>query len=84
MGWLGRIFGGGLGSLLGQVGGLIDRFKLPPGEKQKFMLEMETLVQKRDSEIEETIRAELGAKERVLGAELQQGDNYTKRARPTV
>ena len=45
---------------------------------------MEVLLQKRDAEIEETIRTELQAKERVLVAELTQGDSYTKRARPTV
>ena len=53
-------------------------------EKQKFELNLLELTQKRDSEIEETIRAEMQAKERVLVAELNQGDNYTKRARPTV
>jgi len=30
------------------------------------------------------MRAELQAKERILVAELTQGDSYTKRARPTV
>ena len=53
-------------------------------EKQKFELNLLELTQKRDSEIEETIRAEMQAKERVLVAELNQGDNFTKRARPTV
>ena len=79
-----KIFAGGVGKVIGQVGGLIDQFKLSPDEKQKFKLEMESLLQKPDSEIEQTIRAELGAKERALVAELAQGDNYTKRARPTV
>lgn len=45
---------------------------------------METLLQKRDSEIEQTARAETQARERVLVAELTQGDNFTKRARPSV
>ena len=36
------------------------------------------------TEIEGTIRAELDAKQKILVAELQQGDTYTKRARPTV
>ena len=79
-----KIFAGGAGKVIGQVGGIIDQFKLSLEEKQKFKLEMESLLQKRDSEIERTSRAELRAKERVLVAELAQGDNYTKRARPTV
>ncbi len=84
MSWFTKIFSGSVGNLVEQVGGVVDKFHLSGEEKQKFMLEMEALLQKRDSEIEETIRAELQAKERVLVAELSQGDNYTKRARPTV
>ena len=38
----------------------------------------------RESEIEQTIRKNLEAKERIIVAELQQGDSYTKKARPTV
>ena len=46
--------------------------------------ELEVIVQKRDSEIEQTIRAELDAKTKIIEAELNQGDNFTKRARPTT
>lgn len=84
MSWLTRIFSGGVGTLVEQVGGIVDKFHLGGAEKQKFKLELEALLQKRNSEIEETIRVELQAKERILVAELTQGDNYTKRARPTV
>ena len=45
---------------------------------------MQALLQQRDTEIEQTMRQELQAKESILVAELQQGDGYTKRARPTV
>jgi hypothetical protein len=80
--------GGGAKQVLDGVDALIGRFKASPEEKQAFKLELEKLLQQRDAEIEETIRAELQAKERVLVAELQQGDSYTKsytkRARPTV
>ncbi len=84
MSWITNLLGGSVGTLVGQVGGIVDQFHLSGEEKQRFKLELEALVQKRDSEIEETIRTELQAKERVLVAELTQGDNYTKRARPTV
>lgn len=53
-------------------------------QKAEFDLALEQLLQKRDSEMEETLRVELGAKERILVAELQQGDKFTKRARPAV
>jgi len=52
--------------------------------QRQFLSEMEQLTQKRESEIEQTIRAELKVQESILVAELQQGDRYTKRARPTV
>ena len=84
MSFISKILGSGAKELLGGVDKLIGRFKASPEEKQAFKLDFEKLLQQRDLDIEETIRAELGAKERVLVAELQQGDNYTKRARPTV
>lgn len=84
MGWLGKIFSGSVGSVVKEVGDVVDKFNLSGEEKQRFKLELEALLQKRDSEVEESLRTELGAKERILVAELRQGDNYTKRARPTV
>lgn len=84
MNWLGKLFSSSGGNLIESIGNTVDRFVTTKEEKAKLKLELETLLQKRDSEIEETIRAELGAKERIIVAELNQGDNYTKRARPTV
>ena len=52
--------------------------------ERNFRMQMEKLVQEREAEIEHTIRAELDAKKEILIAELNQGDKYTKRARPTV
>ena len=78
MSWLTKILSSSVGSVVNQVGDVVDRFHLSGEEKQKFKLEMEALLQKRSSEIEATIRSELQAKERVLVAELTQGDKYTK------
>jgi hypothetical protein len=84
MGWFSKIIGGGFGTLVEQVGGVVDKFHLSREEKQKFKLELESLLHKRESEMESTLRSQMQAKERILVAELQQGDSYTKRARPTV
>ncbi len=84
MSWLGDKIASGVGGLVSSIGGVADRFIQTADEKAAFTLEVEKLIQKRDSEIEQTIRSELQAKERILVAELNQGDNYTKRARPTV
>lgn len=84
MSWLTDIFTGGASEIIGGVDKIIGRFKASPEEKNAFKLDLERLLQERDSEIEKTIQTEMGAKERVLVAELNQSDNYTKRARPTV
>lgn len=84
MSWLSNLLGGSAGTIVKEVGTIADKFHLSGEEKQQFKLEMEALLQKRDSELEQTLRKEMEAKERVLVAELTQGDNYTKRARPTV
>jgi hypothetical protein len=84
MSLISKVFSSGFGDVVGKVGDVVDRFHLSGEEKQRFKLEMEALLQKRDSEVEQTLRSELQAKERILVAELQQGDAYTKRARPTV
>lgn len=70
--------------LIESVGDIADRFIQTPDEKAQFKVELERVLQQRDSEVEQTIRAELQAKERIIVAEMSQGDNYTKRARPTV
>ena len=75
---------GSLSGIMGGVKGLIGAFKLDPEKGKEFEVQMESLIQQRDSEIEATIRQELQAKERILVAELTQGSGYTKAARPTV
>jgi hypothetical protein len=84
MGFLNNLVSGGLGSLVEQVGGVADKFITTGEEKQRFKLEMEGLLQRREAEIESSVRQAMSAKEKILVAELSQGDGYTKRARPTV
>ena len=67
-----------------EIIGVAKKLTGDPEKDKEFELQILTMTQRRDSEIEETLRAEMAAKERVLVAELNQGDNYTKRARPTV
>ncbi|MFO8236460.1 MAG: 3TM-type holin [Bacteroidales bacterium] len=52
--------------------------------QNNFMLDMECLAQQKEEQLEKSIRQELDAKKEILLAELNQGDQYTKRARPTV
>jgi len=84
MSWLSNLFSGGADTLVEGIAAAADRFIETDEEKNAFALQIERLLQERDAEIEQTIRAELRAKERILVAELRQDDAYTKRARPTV
>lgn len=79
-----KIFGGGAKALIGSIGGVLDNLTTSKEEKMEAKAKLVGLIAQRDAEIEETLRTTLQAKERVIVAELQQGDNYTKRARPTV
>ena len=82
--WISKILTSGLGKLGQDVANIVDQFKLTDDEKASLTLEMEKLQQKAASELEQSMRQELVTKERIMVAELTQGDTYTKRARPTV
>lgn len=84
MSWFTGLFTSGASSLIDSIASVADRFIETPEEKKALLIEVETLVQQRDSELQQSLRQELEAKERVLVAELNQSDTYTKRARPTV
>jgi len=84
MKFLGKLFGNAGGGIIESLGNIADKFNLSGEEKQQFALDMETLVQKRDAKIQDALMTELQAKERIIVAELNQSDKYTKRARPTV
>jgi hypothetical protein len=78
------IFAGSLGSTVEAIGSTVKKFVTTDKDRMAMQTELEEILQRRDSEVEQTIRTELAAKERVLVAELQQGDTFTKRARPSV
>ena len=78
------ILGGSLGKVVSSVGDTVRKFVTTDGDRMQMQKELEEILQKRDSEIEHTIRAELTAKSEIIKAEMAQGDNFTKRARPSV
>jgi len=84
MKWLGKIFGKGAGETVSKV--MDSVAKLGEGHlgKKELKLELEKLLASDREALHQEITAELGAKERVLVAELSQGDKFTKRARPMV
>jgi hypothetical protein len=84
MGILDNILAGGIGSIIEQSGKLVEQFHLSEADKKQFQIQMEALLQQRDAQIQDSVRAEMDARQKVIVAELQQDDTYTKRARPSV
>lgn len=70
----------GIGSVADFAKGIMDRFfpkQMSQEEKAKAQLDLETLIGERDQKVAE-------AKASIIVAEMQQGDKFTKRARPMV
>lgn len=70
----------GLGSIADLAKGLVDRF-LPPAatdqEKMAAQLQVQQMLEARETAV-------LDAQTAIVTAEMAQGDNYTKRARPSI
>lgn len=70
----------GLGSVADFAKGLVNRF-FPPSmtdaEKAQAQVKLQEMIDKRESAVVE-------AQKSIMVAEMQQADNYTKRARPTL
>jgi len=84
MSFMSDIFSSSLGKTIEGIGNTVKKFVTTDQDRMQAEIELKSLLQQRDSEIEATMRKQLEAKERILVAELQQGDNFTKRARPSV
>ena len=72
------------GGAISAIGDTIKKFVTTEEDRLKAAAEIETILQRRDAEIEQTIRSEIEASKSIIVAEMAQGDVYTKRARPTV
>lgn len=82
MEWLTGLLNGG--KVLEGAKAIISEFHLAPEEKLKFELEMQKLVLQRDAELEQTIRAELSSREKIITAEMQTDDRVVRWARPGI
>lgn len=70
----------GLGSVADFAGTLVKRFfppKMTDGEKAQAQVQLQEMIEKRDASL-------IDAQKSIIVAEMQQADNYTKRARPTL
>lgn len=70
----------GLGPVADFAKGVMDRIwptKMSEEEKTAATLQLQTMLQERENQVVEAQRS-------IIVAEMEQGDTYTKRARPTV
>jgi hypothetical protein len=78
------ILAGGLSSLVKAGGEIADEFIESPEERKEFALRHEALISDRLKAMGEQIIAQYQMVQEIIAAEMASGDNYTKRARPTV
>lgn len=73
-----------VGKLMGGVKSVVSRVITTETERGQVEIELQKILQDGAAEIEASVRQEMASRERVIVAEMQSGDNYTRRARPTV
>lgn len=81
---LSDIVSGGLGGLVKEIGGIVDQFHVSKEEKTQLQIALEDAANRQFEIIERSVQARYAAVAKVIESEMAQGDNYTKRARPTV
>lgn len=79
-----KILGAFGGDLVKDIGDVVGKFVTTDKEREELSIESSKVILAHIETMEESLRAELAAKSSVLIAELQQGDKFTKRARPGV
>lgn len=84
MSFISKIFSGGISDIVSSVGDTVKKFVTTDKDRLEFQRDLENILTTRMSKVEDSLMTELGAKERIIVAELQQGDKFTKRARPSV
>lgn len=84
MSFLSNLIGGGAKGIIDGIAEAADRFITTDQEKQQFLIEAEKLVTARMGMMEQSARDTVKARMEVIVAELQHGDEYTKRTRPMI
>lgn len=84
MSFLSDMFKGGAEGVIEGVAKAVDRFVTTDAEKQQFLLEAEKVVTERMKLLEASAQETVSARMQVIVAELQHGDEYTKRTRPMI
>jgi len=84
MSFISNIFSSAGGGIIDSIGDVVDKFIETPDEKAALKIEVEKIVTERMKSADESANKEMAAKSAIVVAEMNQGDNFTKRARPMV
>lgn len=84
MSFLGKLMSSGVGEIVGAVGQVIDAVHTSDEEKVELKLKVEAAVTQRMAVIEQSIQARFKMVSNVIESEMRSGDNFTKRARPSL
>jgi len=84
MSFISDILSGGAQGIIDGISGAVDKFVVTGDEKNEMKLELEKVVTARMAMLNEQVNTEMNAKSAIIQAELNQGDNFTKRMRPTL
>lgn len=76
--------GQGAAAIVHEIAAAAGTFITTDKDRDDFRLKVAALIDARDARADAQAAAQLEAQRAVIVAELQQGDAYTKRARPTV
>lgn len=82
--WLGEILGAGRGILGDSIGKIVEHYFPDKNKQDEIKNELMKIVAEKDAMVEQTLVSEIENKTKVMVAEIQSGDKYTSRARPTV
>jgi len=84
MGWLNKIFGAGIKETAGAIGDVVNKFSEQHLSKRERDLEIERLLAAQAKTAAEAASAVIESKQKIMVAELEHGDKFTKRARPSI
>jgi len=84
MGVLSKILTSGFGSLVKEVGDVVDEFHTSDEEKAQIKVKVMEAANRQAEVMQQGIQSRFEAVTKIIQAEMAQGDSYTKRARPTV
>jgi len=78
------VLSGGIGGLVEQAGRLAGQFALGDADRQRLQVQLGALLEQHASSVQQSADSTLDLRQKLLISEMQDGDPFTRRARPSV